>query len=268
VGIWEIQDDRLFLRGLDGWTDLKKDVKLDMKTIFPERFEDGRVKADWFDGELTFLRRGFSSPEVERTKLPFAKGQVVAPATAQRVGMEARADTGPAAPEVDRDRRLYARRGEAQIPDIFILEGVVHYLPAEYSVKAFALESLWSDPKTRPRLLRFLEGGYPYRFSRGYRAIWEVHEGSLYLLALEGWIQGEKVHLRALLPDRFRNGRVKAEWFSGDLALISDEMLPLVARVRPQDPPQDAPKVKLEVKDGEVVSVEYEGKQREVGSRD
>jgi hypothetical protein len=273
VGIWEVHEDHLYLRGLHGWTDRKGDVKLDLKTIFPEQFKDGRVEADWFDGEATVTNAlPFNLDGGWRT-LGFAEGKVVSPATTQRLGVEdpvrakpPRQGRMPPGPK-DYERRMPDGSPKPQMPDIFIMNGAVYYLPAEFSERAFSRESLWKDRETRPALSHRPDGANSFGFTRGYRAVWEVHEDSFYLLALEAWTQGQKAHLKALFPDRFQNGRVRADWYSGDLALISDENLPWLATVRKQDPPLDAPKIMLTIKDGNVVSVKYTENETEARAR-
>jgi len=263
VGIWEVHDDCLFLKGLHGWSNWPADKRLDMKALFPERFEDGRVRADWFSGQSTFTTSFGRHINKGRITLPFAKGRVVPPATAQHIGMGNGMGVGPLtraeAPTdpVNHNRSLSDENREIQMPDTFILDGVVYYLPAQFSVKAFPSESLWKDPDTRPSLSHSPDGASSLEYVRGYHAIWEVHEGSLYMLALQAWTHGQKVHLRALFPDRFQNGRVKAEWFSGDLALISYEVSPTrTGTVKVKRSP-DAVKVTLHVQDGNLVAVRH-----------
>lgn len=71
LAIWEIRDDRLYLAGLDSFVDVPENERLEpeldddtawswmddvqrvsLKTLFPTRFKDGRVFADWFTGTL------------------------------------------------------------------------------------------------------------------------------------------------------------------------------------------------------------------------
>jgi|GEM_PF-5099961 len=263
VGIWEIHDDCLFLKGLHGWSNWATGERLDMKTIFPGRFKDGRVRADWFSGQPTFATSFGRHISNGRTTLPFAKGKVVPPTTAQHIGMGNGTGVGPLtraeapADPVDHGRLLSDKERKIQMPDTFILDGVVYYLPADLSVKAFPLESLWPDPQTTPRLSQRPNGASSFGYARGYRAIWEVHEGNLYMLALEAWTHGQMVRLKALFPDRFQDGRVKAEWFSGDLALISHEVCPKQPRTVTVKRTLDSIKVTLEVQDGNVVDVKH-----------
>lgn len=60
VGIWEIEDGYLYLKGLDAWT---YDRKADLKKMFPHAYKDGRVKATWFSGTLRLDTT--ESPETE-----------------------------------------------------------------------------------------------------------------------------------------------------------------------------------------------------------
>jgi hypothetical protein len=57
---------------------------------------------------------------------------------------------------------------------------------------------------------------------RGYVAIWQIQDGILYLAALNAWQGDQKADLKRLFPDRFKSGKVKADWFTGALSLQAD----------------------------------------------
>ena len=58
VAFWEIKEDVLYLRGIEAWTADSRFAKttdcrkVDLKELFAEKCEDGKVKAVWFTGEL------------------------------------------------------------------------------------------------------------------------------------------------------------------------------------------------------------------------
>lgn len=53
---WEIQDNRLYLTNIDGWIcgleDPKKCVRVKLDQLFGDNYQNDRVFADWYDGEL------------------------------------------------------------------------------------------------------------------------------------------------------------------------------------------------------------------------
>ncbi len=108
-----------------------------------------------------------------------------------------------------------------QRPDIVIHEGVIYNIYQEEN-KDFPLELLWKDPNTtRPaQVLTDSPGGIKSTACwRGYVAIWEVEKGVLYLKGLDSWQGEKKVNLKDLFPKRFKDGKVKADWFTGNLKL-------------------------------------------------
>jgi hypothetical protein len=233
TAVWEIKDDSLYLRALDAWRDHKK---VGLKDIFPERFKDGRVKADWFDGQLAAAVSDHMHVYLGGCTLSFAKGELA------RVPNEVK-ERGP-----DRGPRR-------QVPDMFIFDGTVYYLPAEFCERVFPMESLWKDCKARPRLSRQPDGRPRGDCARGYTALWEASEDCLYLLALNAWTYGMKADLKAIFPERFKNGRVKADWFSGDLSLTADELSWLFTIFREENTPPEFYEITLQIKDGNLRSV-------------
>lgn len=233
TAVWEIQDDFLYLRALDAWRDHKK---ASLKSIFPDRFQDGRVKADWFNGQLAATASDSMNLDIGDCTLSFTGGELV-----------------PVPSEVK--ERGPDRRPKRQVPDMFIFDGTVYYLPAEFSEKAFPIRSLWKDPKARPRLSRQPDGKPREDCARGYTALWEAREDCLYLLALNAWTYGMKADLKTIFPERFKNGRVKADWFSGKLSLTADELSWLFTIFREETTPPEFYEVTLQVKNGNLRSV-------------
>lgn len=252
VGIWEIHDGVLYLRALEAWLDRRKEKKVSMKTAFPDRLHNGRVKADWFSGKLAFLlgRGGYTNTPC---RLRFTKG-ILEDDSALRDISIARDDLSPTLTRQRWKDPSDRQKSRPQPVDRFLYDGMVYYLPAEYSERAFPVEKLWTDAQRRPQFST-LGGGYgPWNLTRGYRAIWEVHENNLYMLAIHSWVNGSRAHLKTLFPDRFNDGRVKADWFSGELSLVTNELAPLLAVIRRMDPPLDSPKVTLRFQHGRLVS--------------
>jgi hypothetical protein len=70
---------------------------------------------------------------------------------------------------------------------------------------------------------------------RGYVATWKIENDHLYLVKLDTWIcRGwnentcRKVNLQRLFGKRYRNGKVLANWFSGELRMPDGKMLQYV----------------------------------------
>ncbi len=106
-----------------------------------------------------------------------------------------------------------------QVPDIITHDGIVYKLHTPTPNKALPLEILWKDHKSRPRLSEGPGGLMSSACWRGYVAIWEVEKSILYLKGLDAWQVDKKADLKSLFPERFKKGRVKADWFSGVLGL-------------------------------------------------
>ena len=105
-----------------------------------------------------------------------------------------------------------------QRPDIIIHDGVIYNLHGGPN-KDFPLELFWNDPNTRPNLCENPGGINSTACYRGYVAIWEVEKGVLYLKGLDSWQGDKKVNLKLLFPKRFKDRKVKADWFTGTLKL-------------------------------------------------
>lgn len=237
VAIWELQQGCLYLRGLDAWRKVTGGVsateKVGLKAIFPERFKNGRVHADWFDGSLkaTPADRRISS-HVETCNLSFAKGSLRLP--------------------VETASRLEGRRPPMpQGADILLLGGEVYYLLAEFSLNAFPAKLPGDASNTRAYLSSMPDGSMDEFYTRGYNAIWEIHEDCLYMVAIDAWIHGMKADLRMIFPDRFKDGRVKADWFTGELSLLAHEIYVWLGKKRAPSPFYA---ITLHLKDGQVQS--------------
>ena len=70
---------------------------------------------------------------------------------------------------------------------------------------------------------------------RGYVATWTIENGSLYLVKIDAWIcrgwdekNCGKVELSRLFGRRYRKGKVKADWFSGELRVPDGKLLQYV----------------------------------------
>ena len=109
-----------------------------------------------------------------------------------------------------------------QRPDLITFDGVLYELPHLPS-KNFPLESLWPDRKDRPNLSERPNSPNSTACWRGYVAIWQIEKDILYLAALNAWQGDQRVDLKTLFPKRFRNGKVKADWFTGSLSLHADK---------------------------------------------
>ena len=88
VANWEVEGDTLYLVGLDSWIckDLRPEncKRADLKELFGEKLRDGKVKADWFTGELRmpdgeqlqYVHMGYGSVYEREIVLKVEKGKV------------------------------------------------------------------------------------------------------------------------------------------------------------------------------------------------
>ena len=108
-----------------------------------------------------------------------------------------------------------------QLPDIIIYNGVVYHLHTPLDNPDLPLETLWKTKKDRPRLSILPAPSVSYSACwRGYVAIWEVEKGgALVLKGLDAWQGKKRADLKAIFPERHKDGDVKADWFSGRLTL-------------------------------------------------
>ncbi len=106
-----------------------------------------------------------------------------------------------------------------QRPDLIAYDGILCELHTPLPNKNLPLESLWPDRKDRPNLSEMPNGLASTGCYRGYVAIWQIEGNTLYLAGLNAWQGDKKADLNSLFPNRFKNGRVKADWFNGGLSL-------------------------------------------------
>jgi len=109
----------------------------------------------------------------------------------------------------------------AQLPDIILVNG------ERMNLYSNPLESFWTySGKRRPKFLECPN------CKRGYVATWELRNGELYLVAIDGMREGWTVFMtrkakpytmKSLFP-RCRNKALKVVWFSGRLRIPSGKM--------------------------------------------
>jgi len=91
VAYWEIQDDTLYLRGIDSWICTFQEYikhqckKADLKVLFGDKCINGKVEASWYSGELRipdgkqlqYVHMGYGSVYERDIILTVASGKVV-----------------------------------------------------------------------------------------------------------------------------------------------------------------------------------------------
>lgn len=115
----------------------------------------------------------------------------------------------------------------AQVPDIITYEGKKRPLMTN------PLETFFKEgerPKFRTSPASTVTSNW-----RGYVASWEVRDDTLYLVGLDSWVckdlhpeNCERADLKKLFGEKFRDGKVKADWFTGDLRMSDGELLQYV----------------------------------------
>jgi hypothetical protein len=106
-----------------------------------------------------------------------------------------------------------------QAPDRIIYEGKVHMLFAN------PLESLYDSGPKRPNFFT-----WPKSISsgnwRGYVATWKIEDGLLHLTQIDSWIcdsadsdNCKQADLKELFGEKFKNDKIKAEWYTGELRI-------------------------------------------------
>ena len=115
----------------------------------------------------------------------------------------------------------------AQIPDIITYEGKKRPLMTN------PLESFFKEGE-RPKF-HTKPGVRVTSNWRGYVAFWEVEGDALYLVGLDSWVcedlrpeNCKRADLKELFGEKFRDGKVKADWFTGDLRMSDGELLQYV----------------------------------------
>ncbi len=111
-----------------------------------------------------------------------------------------------------------------QIPYKIVYEGEKYWLNTPVANPDLPLDTLGSEKLSEVR--SSLPGGGPGSTAcrRGYVAWWKVDGGVLYLTKLPSYFHHrsedrEPGDLEELFPDRYEDGRVKADWFCGELVL-------------------------------------------------
>ena len=87
-------------------------------------------------------------------------------------------------------------------------------------------------PKGRPALSEHPMEGVIVSDSNGVRLIWEIRDAQLYLIAADGYMFGpdapdRSIGIADLMPERIENGRVFANWFSGEFVVFE------IGRIKP-----------------------------------
>ena len=115
-----------------------------------------------------------------------------------------------------------------QQPDILIYKG------KSYDLFANPLEDCFKGPRSRPSF-QVKPNVISTGNWRGYVATWTIEDGFLYLLKIDAWIcrdwddkRCKKVDLKNFFGGRYIKGRVRADWFSGDLRMPDGELLQYV----------------------------------------
>lgn len=108
-----------------------------------------------------------------------------------------------------------------QRPDLVTYTGVVYRLDTPVPNRQLPLDVLWQGSTNRPAVSEGPRGLMSTACYRGYVATWSVDDDILYLTGIDAWVNDKKADLQVLFPDRFQNGKVKADWFTGTLTLWS-----------------------------------------------
>lgn len=115
----------------------------------------------------------------------------------------------------------------AQAPD------VIEYDGKKYNLFTNPLESYFKEDE-RPKF-HIGPGSMSSGNWRGYVATWKIEDGTLYLVGLDSWIckdlrpeNCKRADLRELFGEKYRDGKVKADWFTGDLRIPEGEQIQYV----------------------------------------
>jgi len=115
--------------------------------------------------------------------------------------------------------RLFAT---AQFPDILIYKGDT------LSLFANPLEQLFKDDTIAPKLFGDKEGCASTACWRGYQANWELVNNELYLTGIYSCCYDKdsiKADLKALFGEKYQNGKVKADWFTGTIIVPKGKLV-------------------------------------------
>jgi hypothetical protein len=112
-------------------------------------------------------------------------------------------------------------------PDKLIYEGQL------YDIFSNPLESYYERRKDRPRFF-FIDPDSKHVLTglwRGYIATWKIERGALYLVEIDSWICDEpqnnkcrRADLKEIFGAKYRDGKVEADWYSGELNLPVGKM--------------------------------------------
>jgi len=93
--------------------------------------------------------------------------------------------------------------------------------------------------------------------ARELEAFWEIKDGQLYLIAasafrFEQFAPARAVGLRDLMPERIKDGKVLADWFTGEFDVLEIERLNPSLALSHDAPPMRVTKRKFHVEKGSV----------------
>ncbi|MGD9611686.1 MAG: hypothetical protein AB7V22_02160 [Kiritimatiellia bacterium] len=113
----------------------------------------------------------------------------------------------------------YPCHATEQIPDLLVYNSTVYELPARQSV--FPLEDYYitATNVARPAFSEHAANSISTALWRGYIGIWEIRDGSLFLIGIQAWLRStngvHRVSIKELFDERCVDGRVPAIWYSG-----------------------------------------------------
>ena len=122
-----------------------------------------------------------------------------------------------------------------QSPDVLFYDGKI------FALFSNPLEDFYKNENDRPKFYSMPNGGTSSGNWRGYVAFWEIEEDSLYLKAIDAWLCSgkpyefatgradcSKVNVRELFADLYKQGKISARWFSGELRIPDGKQLQYV----------------------------------------
>ncbi|RED91915.1 hypothetical protein [Marinoscillum furvescens] len=110
--------------------------------------------------------------------------------------------------------------GTAQRPDIIIYKG------KKLEIFTNPLESYFKESGSLVNLVK--DGCMSTACWRGYVGVWKIVSGELYLIELRSCCYKKdkiKGDLSLIFGDKYVNGKVHADWFSGELVIPKGKML-------------------------------------------
>ena len=118
----------------------------------------------------------------------------------------------------------------AQSPDTIMYDNKV------YDLFSNPLESFYREKSSRPQF-RIEPNTFSSGNQRGYVAVWAIEDSVLYLRGIKSWVcdhdaQGDsncqRADLKELFGEKLKEGRIQADWFSGELRFPEGKMLEYV----------------------------------------